>query len=193
MAGAFTIVSVGRAVEKKGYSDLLHALAALRDDRAGASSMPAAARLSKRLKAEAERLGIADRITWHGAQDRAFIFDLLKRADLFVLPSRLTRSGDRDGLPNVLMEAQAFAVPVLATDVSGIPELVTHGKTGWLVQGARPGGARGSDPADDGRAGAAAEPRRSRREERARALLLRARHRPVAREAQRLAGAAEGA
>ena len=50
-----------------------------------------------------------------------------------MLPSRLARSGDRDGLPNVLMEAQAFAVPVLATDVSGIPELVTHGKTGWLV------------------------------------------------------------
>ena len=70
---------------------------------------------------------------WHGAQDRSFVFDMLKRADLFVLPSRLTQSGDRDGLPNVLMEAQAFAVPVLATDVSGIPELVTHGMTGWLV------------------------------------------------------------
>ncbi len=62
------------------------------------------------------------------------------RADLFVLPSRLARSGDRDGLPNVLMEAQAFAVPVLATDVSGIPELVTHGKTGWLVNERDPRG-----------------------------------------------------
>ena len=68
------------------------------------------------------------------ARTEAFIFDMLKRADLFVLPSRLTRSGDRDGLPNVLMEAQAFAVPVVATDVSGIPELVRHGKTGWLVK-----------------------------------------------------------
>ena len=50
-----------------------------------------------------------------------------------MLPSRLTPSGDRDGIPNVLMEAQAFAVPVLATDISGIPELITHRSTGWLV------------------------------------------------------------
>ena len=50
-----------------------------------------------------------------------------------MLPSRLTRSGDRDGLPNVLMEAQAFGVPVLSTDVSGIPELVIDGETGLLV------------------------------------------------------------
>jgi glycosyltransferase involved in cell wall biosynthesis len=66
-------------------------------------------------------------------QNRSSIFDLLRRADLFVLPARLTASGDRDGLPNVLMEAQAFGVPVLSTDVSGIPELVTHGENGWLV------------------------------------------------------------
>lgn len=130
--GPLLIVSVGRLVEKKGYADLLTALARLGDvswrfEHAGGGA------LGKRLQAQAERLGIADRITWHGAQDRAFIFDLLTRADLFVLPSRLTRSGDRDGLPNVLMEAQAFAVPVLATDVSGIPELVTHAETGWLV------------------------------------------------------------
>ena len=131
--GTFTIVSVGRAVEKKGYSDLLHALAWLRDDRSWRFEHAGGGVLSKRLKAEATRLGIADRVTWHGSQDRAFIFDLLKRADLFVLPSRLTRSGDRDGLPNVLMEAQAFAVPVVATNVSGIPELITHGETGWLV------------------------------------------------------------
>ena len=52
----------------------------------GASSMPAAAPLAKRLKEQAAKLGIADRMIWHGAQDRAFIFAMLKRADLFVLP-----------------------------------------------------------------------------------------------------------
>jgi glycosyltransferase involved in cell wall biosynthesis len=132
-SGPFTIVSVGRAVEKKGYADLLRAMAMLGADRAWRFEHAGGGALSKQLKEQTARLGIADRITWHGAQDRGFIFRLLKRADLFVLPSRLTRSGDRDGLPNVLMEAQAFAVPVLATDVSGIPELITHGKTGWLV------------------------------------------------------------
>jgi len=132
--GTFTIVSVGRAVEKKGYSDLLRALSTLRRDRRWRFEHAGGGALSKALKAEAARLKIAGRIEWHGSQDRAFIFDMLKRADLFVLPSRLTRSGDRDGLPNVLMEAQAFGLPVVATDVSGIPELVTHGETGWLVK-----------------------------------------------------------
>ena len=131
--GPFTIVSVGRAVEKKGYADFLSALALLGEDHDWRFEHAGGGALAKQLKAQAEKLGIAKRIAWHGSQDRAFIFSMLKRADLFVLPSRLARDGDRDGLPNVLMEAQAFALPVLATDVSGIPELVTHGKTGWLV------------------------------------------------------------
>jgi len=129
----FTIVSVGRAVEKKGYADLLRALAQIGGSRDWRFEHAGGGTLAKRLKEQAAKLGIADRIVWHGAQDRAFIFGMLERTDLFALPSRLARSGDRDGLPNVLMEAQAFAVPVLATDVSGIPELVTHGRTGWLV------------------------------------------------------------
>jgi glycosyltransferase involved in cell wall biosynthesis len=131
--GAFTIVSVGRAVEKKGYGDLLRALVMLGDDRDWRFEHAGGGALSAQLKRQATRLGIAGRITWHGAQESSFIFEMLKRADLFVLPSRLARSGDRDGLPNVLMEAQAFAVPVLATEVSGIPELITQRKTGWLV------------------------------------------------------------
>ncbi len=129
----FTIVSVGRAVEKKGYADLLRALALLGDDRDWRFEHAGGGALAQRLKEQATKLGIADRIIWRGSQDRTFVFALLQRADLFVLPSRLAQDGDRDGLPNVLMEAQAFGVPVLATDVSGIPELVTHGKTGWLV------------------------------------------------------------
>lgn len=128
-----TLVSVGRAVEKKGYADLLRALATLRDDPRWRFEHAGGGPLSAPLKALATRLGIAGRISWHGAQSRDFVFDLLERADLFVLPSRLTSSGDRDGLPNVLMEAQTFAVPVLSTDVSGIPELVAHGENGWLV------------------------------------------------------------
>ena len=129
---ALSLVSVGRAVEKKGYGDLLHALADLRDlpwrlHHVGGGP------LSKRLKEQAQRLGLEAKITWHGLRDREFILDLLTKADLFVLPSRITRSGDRDGLPNVLMEAQAMAVPVLSTALDGITELVIHGETGWLV------------------------------------------------------------
>jgi glycosyltransferase involved in cell wall biosynthesis len=131
--GSVTIVSVGRAVEKKGYADLLRALSMLRADGHWRFEHVGGGPLVSRLKAQAEKLGIAGRVTWHGSQSRDFIFALLERADLFVLPSRLTGSGDRDGLPNVLMEAQTFGVPVLSTDISGIPELVAHGKNGWLV------------------------------------------------------------
>ncbi len=130
---ALKLVSVGRAVEKKGYADLLVALASLRDDPRWTFHHVGGGELSKKLKAEAERLGLSGRIVWHGTRNRDFIFDLLRGADLFVLPCRVARSGDRDGLPNVLMEAQAFSVPVLSTTVCGIPELVTHGVDGWLV------------------------------------------------------------
>jgi glycosyltransferase involved in cell wall biosynthesis len=131
--GPLTLVSVGRAVEKKGYGDLLKALALLpmgidwRFEHVGGGP------LARRLKQQAESLGLDEKIAWHGARDQALVFALLARASLFVLPSRLTGSGDRDGLPNVLMEAQAMGVPVLSTDVSGIPELVIHAETGWLV------------------------------------------------------------
>ena len=127
-----TVVSVGRAVEKKGYADLLQALAEL-GDLAWVFHHVGGGPLAGKLKKRAEALGLESRITWHGLRDRAYILDLLRKSDLFVLPSRITRSGDRDGLPNVLMEAQAMAVPVLSTDLPGIAELVEHGRNGWLV------------------------------------------------------------
>ena len=55
-------------------------------------------------------------------------------ADLFVLASRIARNGDRDGLPNVLMEAQALGLAVVSTRVSAIPEVVDDGETGVLVE-----------------------------------------------------------
>jgi glycosyltransferase involved in cell wall biosynthesis len=128
-----TVVSVGRAVEKKGYADLLRALASLADDRRWRFEHAGGGPLIARLKAQAERLGLAGRIVWHGARSRDEVFSLLRRGDIFALPSRLTASGDRDGLPNVLMEAQAFGLPVVSTDISGIPELIDDGGNGLLV------------------------------------------------------------
>lgn len=126
------ILSVGRAVPKKGYPDLLQALARLKDldwrfrHIGGGPELPA-------LKQLAERLGIADRIIWQGALPQDQVLAAYRAADLFVLASRITEDGDRDGLPNVLMEAQSQALAVLATDLSGVPELIRHGETGWLV------------------------------------------------------------
>jgi len=143
-AAPVRLLSVGRLVAKKGYETLLEALAQLppgcawRLDHIGGGPLDAA------LKARAAALGLAERIAWRGAQPQQTVLDAYRCADLFVLPSRLAPDGDRDGLPNVLMEAQSQGLACLSTQVSAIPELIRDGETGCLV------------PPDDPRALAAA-------------------------------------
>lgn len=136
--GPLVILSVGRAVPKKGYPDLLQALAQLPPELdwrfrhiGGGPELPALQQLADDLK-------IADRITWQGALPQTDVLAAYRAADLFVLASRITEDGDRDGLPNVLMEAQSQAVAVIATDISGVPELIQHDETGWLVPSRNP-------------------------------------------------------
>ncbi|HVR67401.1 MAG TPA: glycosyltransferase family 4 protein [Verrucomicrobiae bacterium] len=128
------IASVGRAVSKKGYGDLLTALAALPPGLAWRFIHIGGGPLLPELKARAQQLGLSDRIEWRGAQPQEKVLDLYRQADLFVLASRIADDGDRDGLPNVLMEAQSQGVAVLATRLSGIPELIDDGATGMLVE-----------------------------------------------------------
>jgi glycosyltransferase involved in cell wall biosynthesis len=128
-----TILSVGRRVEKKGFDDVLQALALLPADLHWCFSHIGGGGLGDALKAQARRLGIADRCTWHGAQAQQFVFDAYADADLFVLASRIAEDGDRDGLPNVLMEAQSQALACVSTRVSAIPELIEDGSNGLLV------------------------------------------------------------
>lgn len=132
------IVSVGRAVEKKGYDDLLAALAALPTGLAWHFTHIGGGELSDQLKRQADQLGLSDWITWRGAQPREEVIETCRTADLFVLPSKLARSGDRDGLPNVLMEAQSMGLCCLSTRVSAIPELIRDQKTGVLVDPGAP-------------------------------------------------------
>jgi glycosyltransferase involved in cell wall biosynthesis len=127
------ILSVGRAVEKKGYPDLLQALADLPAELNWRLTHIGGGVLAKHLRREAERLGLAARITWLGAQPQERVIEAYRAADIFVLASRIARDGDRDGLPNVLMEAQSQALVCLSTRVSAIPELIEEGRTGLLV------------------------------------------------------------
>jgi glycosyltransferase involved in cell wall biosynthesis len=126
-----TILSVCRLVEKKGVDVLLDALARLsgpwRFVHVGGGP------LASTLKRRAESLGIAGRIEWKGALTQDEVLVEYRAADLFVLASRIARDGDRDGLPNVLAEAQSQGVACVATRVSAIPELVRDGVTGLLV------------------------------------------------------------
>jgi glycosyltransferase involved in cell wall biosynthesis len=127
------ILSVGRAVAKKGYDDLLEALALLPPDLHWRFTHIGGGKLSKKLKHQAERLGLADRIEWRGAQAQDAVIAACREANLFVLASKIAKDGDRDGLPNVLMEAQTQALCCLATDVAGIPELIDNDENGALV------------------------------------------------------------
>ena len=85
------------------------------------------------LRRQAATAGLGDRIEWRGAQDQAAVIQAYLDSDLFVLPARIAADGDRDGLPNVLMEAQATGLACLSTRVSAIPELITDGETGRLI------------------------------------------------------------
>ncbi|MEM7251101.1 MAG: glycosyltransferase [Pseudomonadota bacterium] len=129
------ILSVGRAVPKKGYDDVITALGELyrRSPQCewrfvhigGGPLLPA-------LKAQADQLGIASRIEWRGPRAQPEVLQAYRESDLFLLASKIADDGDRDGLPNVLMEAQSQGVACAASAVSAIPELLIGGETGEL-------------------------------------------------------------
>jgi glycosyltransferase involved in cell wall biosynthesis len=126
-------ITIGRAVEKKGFDDLLAALALLPPGLHWRLTHIGGGELLRTLQAQATSLGIADRIFWAGAQAQGAVIAALREADLFVLPSKQAGDGDRDGLPNVVMEAASQGLAVVATDFAGIPEFVRQGVEGLLV------------------------------------------------------------
>jgi len=128
------VLCVSRLVPKKGVDVLVEAMALLagrcsdlRLEIAGSGS------LSDELWAQAERLGLSDRVVLLGRLTSDEVDAAYRRCSMVVLPCRIDPSGDRDGLPTVLVEAMARALPVISTDIVGIPELVRHDETGLLV------------------------------------------------------------
>lgn len=119
------IVSIGALREKKGHDLTIRALVSLPDDIA--LTIAGEGRERRQLECLAQDLGLQDRVSLPGHADRVAVRTLLDGATAFCLPSRLTASGDRDGVPNVLIEAMARGVPVVATRVSGIPDLLEDG------------------------------------------------------------------
>ncbi len=128
----FHMMSVGRLVEKKGFDRLIAALALLPADLDWHWTHIGGGGLGDLLQDMAEDAGIAARITWRGACDQPEVIAAMRAADLFVLPSRVAEDGDRDGLPNVLMEAASQGLPILSTPVSAIPEFIESGTHGLL-------------------------------------------------------------
>ncbi len=128
------ILAVGRLVEKKGFSTLLDACHLLHTRGlafrcAIIGEGPQRLLLQRRIR----RLDLTAVVQLLGALPPEEVRAHYRRATIFTLPSCITSSGDRDGLPNVILEAMAMELPVVATPVSGIPEAVEHLRTGILV------------------------------------------------------------
>ena len=139
-ADPVVILSVGRLVEKKGTGVLLAALARVSPSLHWKFVHVGGGPLRRRLERRARALGISAHVEWRGALTQEKVLVEYKNADLFALASRIARDGDRDGLPNVLAEAQSQALACVATRVSAIPELVRDGQTGLLVEENDPDG-----------------------------------------------------
>ncbi|WP_298849683.1 glycosyltransferase family 4 protein [uncultured Ruegeria sp.] len=130
--GPFHMISVGRLVEKKGFDRLIASFALLPDRLDWHWTHIGGGGLGDLLREQAQDAGFADRITWKGACDQPEVIEAMRKADLFVLPSRIAADGDRDGLPNVLMEAASQLLPILSTPISAIPEFIKTGTHGIL-------------------------------------------------------------
>ena len=128
------IVTVGRLVEKKGFPDLLRALGRLKaSGRRITCRVYGDGPLLRPLAELRDSLGLADAVHFLGERSRETIIQALHSSDVFVLTPTVTEDGDRDGIPNVLVEAMACGLPVVSTSAGGIPELVTHSENGFLT------------------------------------------------------------
>jgi colanic acid/amylovoran biosynthesis glycosyltransferase len=122
------ILHVGRLVGKKGTTVLLEAMARLPEAR-----LVVVGDGPERPRLERQAAGLGDRVRFLGALDSAAVAEWMQRASLLAAPSLTARNGDAEGLPTVIVEAAATALPVVATRHSGIPEAVVDGETGFLV------------------------------------------------------------
>jgi glycosyltransferase involved in cell wall biosynthesis len=133
--GAPLIVSVGRLVDKKGFPDLLRACAVLaRTGRRFRCAIYGDGPLLSELTALVDALGISDLVTLESARPQDELIGILQSATMFALAPFVTSDGDRDGMPNVLLEAMACGLPVVSTRTAGIPELIQHDHNGLLAQ-----------------------------------------------------------
>jgi len=135
----YRILSIARLTAKKGLPTVLQALAQLKqrgmafeytligdgDDRQDVLDL-------------IETLGLSAQTRWLGTLPHDVVREHYRRSDLFALGCEIAANGDRDGIPNVLVESLAMGVPVVATRVSAIPEIITHGETGLLVEPGQP-------------------------------------------------------
>jgi glycosyltransferase involved in cell wall biosynthesis len=139
--GEARLLAVGRLVRKKGFDVFVEACGILHrrgvvfdaaiageDDDVGENFS-----VGEDLRRRIARLGLEDCVRMLGQIGQPELFERYRAATVFCLPCRVLDNGDRDGIPNVLLEAMACGIPVVSTPISGIPELIDDGRNGLLV------------------------------------------------------------
>ncbi|WNB92682.1 glycosyltransferase family 4 protein [Bacillus sp. NEB1478] len=130
-----SILTIGRMVEKKGFDILVDALKLLKDNGYNFTcNIVGDGGLNDELVKRVRDSHLLDHVNFLGALPSSDIQNEFKRADMFVLPCKEAENGDMDGIPVVLMEAIANYVPVVTTELSGIPELIIDQQTGLLAK-----------------------------------------------------------
>jgi len=134
------ILSVARLIEQKGLTLLLEACAELRDrgidfscDIIGGPEEPLYTGYRVKLGVLHRRLALQDRVRFLGPLPLGAVLQAYRCADIFVLPCVVAANGSKDITPNVLLEAMAMQLPVVSTELTGIPEIVTAERSGLLV------------------------------------------------------------
>ena len=129
------IVAVGRLIPKKGFSDLIRACALLAErEKLFRCEIVGAGPLESELLRQIDHYCLQNHVELSGAKPQSLLRQRLAEANVFVLPSVIDPDGGMDNLPTVIMEAMATGLPVVSTDIGGIPEMVIENETGFLVQ-----------------------------------------------------------
>jgi colanic acid/amylovoran biosynthesis glycosyltransferase len=134
VTGQPVILSVGQLKERKGLSYLVEACRILRDRGIQFECrIVGEGQLHTALEAQIRQLGLFEQVKLVGALPHEAVIEQYEHATVFALPAILGADGDRDGIPNVILEALAMELPVVSTQHSGVPEVVEDGVNGRLV------------------------------------------------------------
>jgi len=130
----FRCVAIGRLIDKKGFGTLITAMASLREMSLHVECAIIGEGSQRMLLEElVVAAGVQDCVHFRGALLHSDAIDQLRQADALIVPSVVTPEGDRDGLPNVILEAAALGIPIIASDLPGIREFVDHRDTGLVT------------------------------------------------------------
>ena len=129
------ILAVGRLIAKKGFADLICACGLIAErGKSFRCEIIGEGPLENELRGQIERLNLQNRVALSGAKPQREVRQRLAAANVFVLPSIIDPEGGMDNLPTVIMEAMATALPVVSTNIGGIPEMVIENETGFLLE-----------------------------------------------------------